>query len=130
MRLTYPIMLDLTNRQIVIIGGGAVAARKASGVIAAGATRVRVISTDFCKAMPDRIERISEAYSPPHLDEADLVFAATNNTAVNEQIVQDARARKILVCRADNDDEQPGDFVTPALFRDRPITVTVSAQSP
>src|SRR5438046_7227619 len=118
MRHAYPIMLDLSNRQIVIIGGGTVAARKASGVIGAGAARVRVVSIEFCKAMPDRIERICEAYAPSHLEGADLIFAATNDAAVNEQVVRDARARKILICRADNDEDAPGDFLTPALLRD------------
>jgi siroheme synthase-like protein len=130
MRYAYPIMLDVSDRQIVIIGGGAVAARKASGVIGGGAKHVRVVAPDFCKSMPLSVQRISERYLPQHLNDADLVFAATDDAAVNDQIVRDARARKILVCRADNDDEEPGDFLTPALFRDGPVTVTVSAQSP
>src|SRR4051794_37590699 len=37
---TYPLLLDVTDRSIVIVGGGAVAVRKAEGLLAAGATRV------------------------------------------------------------------------------------------
>src|SRR5438874_11292581 len=46
-RCAYPLMLDLRDRLVVIVGGGAVAARKARGLLDAGATRVRVISPTF-----------------------------------------------------------------------------------
>jgi len=126
----------VTDRRIVIIGGGAVAARKAAGAIAAGATKVRVISPDFCKTMPTNVEKIVAEYSSNHLDGAELVFAATNNPQVNERIVGDARARKIFVSRADGagagsdqseDEASVGDFLTPALFRDGRVTVAISA---
>src|SRR3712207_8060860 len=46
---------------------------------------------------------------------------------VNEAVVRDARARGVLVSRADAEEGEPADFTTPALFRDGPVTVTVSA---
>src|SRR5262245_58599161 len=130
MRCAYPLMLDVSDRLVVIIGGGTVAARKAAGVIGAGAPRVRVVSTDFCKSMPTNVERINERYATNYLDGANLVFAATSDSTVNDQIVRDARAKGILASRADSDDDEPGDFLTPALFRDGRVTVTVSAGSP
>ena len=39
-------------------------------------------------------------------------------------MVRDCRARRILVQRADNDDEQPGDFATPAMLRRGAVTVS------
>src|SRR5262249_28178133 len=35
--MTYPLMLDLTGRPVVIVGGGRVALRRAQGLLAAGA---------------------------------------------------------------------------------------------
>jgi precorrin-2 dehydrogenase/sirohydrochlorin ferrochelatase len=55
------------------------------------------------------------------------VFAATDDPKVNDAIVRDARQLGILVCRADSDDENPGDFSTPAMIRREPVLVTVSA---
>ncbi len=128
MRFAYPVMLDVTDRLVVIIGGGAVAVRKASGVIESGATRVRVVAPRVRADMPRGVERIGMAYEPHHLEGAGLVFAATDSPAVNEQVVRDARARGVLVCRAD--DADAGDFVTPARFREGEVVVSVTAGSP
>lgn len=131
MRPKYPMLLDVSGRQIVIIGGGKVAARKAAGLIAAGATRVRVVAPEFPAEFDPRAERVAERYRPDHLDGAGLVFAATDAPDVNEAIVRDAHQRGLLVCRADHDqdDAAPGDFITPAQAWRGPVQVTVSAAS-
>lgn len=124
----YPILLDVSNRLIVIVGGGSVAVRKAAGVLDAGATRVRVVAPEIDAQMPPPVERIKERYAPHHLDGATLVFAATNSRAVNDAVTRDARERRILVNQAD--DPTISDFATPALLRRGPVTVSVSAASP
>ena len=43
MTATYPLLLDLTGRRAVVVGGGPVAARRARGLLDAGAT-VEVIA--------------------------------------------------------------------------------------
>src|SRR4051794_24057378 len=99
----YPLMLDVTGRLVVIVGGGAVAVRKVDGLLAAGATRVRVVSPVFHAEMPlddSRVERVAAAYESRHLDGAALVFAATDLPEVNAAVVRDARSRGILVNRA------------------------------
>lgn len=126
----YPLLLDVTQRLVVIIGGGAVAARKAAGVQAAGGKRIRCVALDFHAEIPPQAERIADAYKPEHLDGAAFVFAATDQPAVNEAVVRDCRARGILVNRADADEAEPGDFVTPAKFAEGAVMVTVSAGSP
>ena len=113
----YPLLLDVSDRLIVIVGGGEVAVRKAVGLLEAGATRVRVVAPVFHERMPAQVQRVAETYRREHLDGAGLVFASTDDPAVNETIVRDARAMKILVCRADADDTNAGDFATPAMIR-------------
>lgn len=132
MRHAYPIMLDVTDRQIVIVGGGAVAVRKAGGLLEAGATRVRCVSPVFDEAVPPAVERVEEAYESCHLDGAGLVFAATDLPAVNDAVVRDARARAIWVSRADalEEGEERGDFITPARFNMGGVIVGVAAGSP
>jgi precorrin-2 dehydrogenase/sirohydrochlorin ferrochelatase len=122
-------MLDVTDRQIVIIGGGAVAARKVSGLLEAGATRIRVIAIAFSATFPTRIERVQRPYDSVDLNDADLVFSATDSVAVNDAVVHEAQAKGIWVCRADSSEAAAGDFLTPAKFQSGPITVTVSAGS-
>jgi precorrin-2 dehydrogenase / sirohydrochlorin ferrochelatase len=123
----YPLMLDVTSRLVVIIGGGAVAVRKVKGLLEASATRVRVVSPTFHAEMPADVERITATYQPSQLDGAHLVFAATDSPATNEQIARDARARGIWVNRSDEGDE--GDFANPAVARRGSVTVAVSTGS-
>jgi siroheme synthase-like protein len=123
----YPMMLDVTDRLVVIIGGGDVAARKANGLLSSGAGRVTVVSPTFCDAMPPGVERVKEAYDAKHLAGAQLVFAATDDQAVNTRIVREAHDLGLFVNRADADDDAPGDFSTPAFIRQGQLLVTVSA---
>ena len=129
MRHSYPLLLDVTDRVIVIVGGGAVAARKARGLLDAGAGAVRCVAMGFSAEIPAAVQRIIDRYRPEHLEGAALVFAATDDRAVNNAVVSDARARGILVNRADPDEEEPGDFITPATWRSGAVAVTVSAGS-
>lgn len=127
MAASYPLLLDVTNRKIVIFGGGNVGSRKARGLLAAGATTVDVVSPKFCETIPAEFRRIPMAYQSNHLDGADLVFAATDSPTVNAGIVRDAKNRGVWVCRADESGD--GDFITPAVHRDGQLTISVSAGS-
>jgi precorrin-2 dehydrogenase/sirohydrochlorin ferrochelatase len=79
--------------------------------------------------MPAAVERVIGLYQVAHLEGAGLVFAATNDREVNNTIVRDARRLGIPVNRADTDETEPGDFVTPAKLEVGAVIVTVSAGS-
>jgi precorrin-2 dehydrogenase/sirohydrochlorin ferrochelatase len=119
-------MLDVSQRLVVIVGGGAVAARKARGLLDGGASRVRMISPDFCDTVPPEVERITGGYELRHLEGAGLVFAATDDTAVNDAVVNDAHGLNLLVNRADATETSEGDFATPATLRHEDLVITVS----
>ena len=124
----YPIFLDVSWRKVVIVGGGAVAARKAAGLLAAGAGYVRAVAGKFVQDFPAAIEKRVADFQPADLDGAELVFAASDSAAVNDAVVAEARRRGILVQRGDaEEDHEPGDFVLPAVLRCGPIVVAVSA---
>jgi precorrin-2 dehydrogenase/sirohydrochlorin ferrochelatase len=122
-------MLDVADRLIVIVGGGSVAVRKARGLLECGATRVRCVAPEVHDDMPEGVERMLARYVAGHLDGASLVFAATDDPEVNAAVVRDARARGVLVNRADADGGEPGDFSTPARLRVSGVVVAVAAGS-
>jgi siroheme synthase-like protein len=126
MSLLYPIFLDISQRSILIVGGGTVAARKAAGVLTAGATRVRAVAPKFVKDFPATVQMISESFAPTHIGDATIIFAATDSAQANEAVVAEAHQRGILVNRADVEDDHPGDFTLPAVLRAGSITVAVS----
>jgi len=119
-------MLNVVDRLCVIIGGGGVAVRKAKGLIDAGAKHIRMVSPGFHPDIPIIVEKISARFEADHLEGAGLVFAVTDSAEINDAVVREARRRGILVNRADSDDDEPGDFTTPALARHGPVVVTVS----
>ena len=121
-------MLDVTDRLVVIVGGGAVAVRKVKTLLEAGATRVRVISRTFHEQMPPHVERVEQEYEPRHLDGAGLAYAATDSMDVNDRIVRDAKSLGVLVNRLD-EGVPAGDFVTPAGWRQGEVVLAVSAGS-
>ncbi|MCE9534211.1 MAG: bifunctional precorrin-2 dehydrogenase/sirohydrochlorin ferrochelatase [Planctomycetes bacterium] len=123
----YPLMLDMRNRLVVVVGGGKVGARKAKSLLDAGAT-VRLVDPGCRDTHPD-IHLINEPYRPMHLDEATLVFAAAT-PEVNTRVVADARERRLWVNSAD--DPEAGDFLVPASVRkgDLLLAVSTSGVSP
>jgi precorrin-2 dehydrogenase / sirohydrochlorin ferrochelatase len=114
-----PVMLNLAGRSVVVVGGGAVGARKAATAIAAGA-RVTVIDPAD-PAIPGAT-LIAEPYRADHLTGAQLVFACAS-ADVNSRVVADARARHIWVNSATDPDA--GDFTLPSVVRSGELTLAI-----
>jgi siroheme synthase-like protein len=123
----YPIFLDVSQRRVLIVGGGAVAARKASGILAAGGSSIRAVAPKFVRDFPKEVDKKVGNFEPADLAGAELVFAATDSATVNDAVVAEARQRNIWIHRGDGEDDEPGDFISPALLRCGPIIVAVSA---
>jgi precorrin-2 dehydrogenase/sirohydrochlorin ferrochelatase len=123
MPTTYLIELKLTDRHVVVIGGGSVAARKVAALIEARA-RVTVISPDFCDELQQlNCKHQTDAYHPKFLEGAELVFACTDDAAINEAVAADARTHHIWCNIAD--DPAASDFYVPAVLRRGEFTVAV-----
>ena len=115
----YPIFLKLSGRRVVLIGAGAVAARKAQSLLASGAHLVIAAETvddmltDVCRNA--NVELIKSRYSKDYLSGATLVIAATNDNELNEQIYKDCQELGLL-CNV-VDVPQLCDFFIPAVAK-------------
>lgn len=122
----YPVNLILTGKRCVVVGGGAVAARKVAGLVAAGAT-VHVVASEVgpeIRAAGDAVSWEERPYRPGDLDGARLVITATDSADTNRAVHLDADAAGIWVNAAD--DPPSCTFILPAVVRQGPVTVTVS----
>ena len=121
---TYPAELNLTNRSVLVVGGGEVAARKVAGLLQAGAS-VRVVSPQFCPQLlqEQRVSKECGPYRPACLEGVHVVFACTDDPAVNAAVAADARARGIW--RNVADEPANCDFFVPAVRRDGDLTLSV-----
>ena len=99
----FPLFLDLTGRLCVVVGGGAVGARRA-GVLAQFGAAVRVIDPAPVP-LPPGVEHLPRAYRPGDLSGAALAVAATGDRAVNRAVGEAARALGIPVSVADRHEE-------------------------
>ncbi|WP_339169476.1 NAD(P)-dependent oxidoreductase [Paenibacillus sp. FSL H7-0943] len=123
-----PIMLDCEGQPCVVIGGGVVAERKVSGLLEAGAA-VKVISPSLTDPLDSLAEKglliwMDRTYAPGDLRGAFLVYAATNDRAVNEEVARESRQLGIHVNVASH--AEAGNFITPGVVRRGRLTVAVS----
>ncbi|MDK2975217.1 MAG: precorrin-2 dehydrogenase [Methanofollis sp.] len=116
-----PLMIDLSDRHVVIFGGGAVGARKAA--FFSGEARVTVISRSFLPAFSDPgvacLEAECSGMDEAALggligDDAFLVVAATSDPRLNDRIGRAARSAGALFNNADG---EAGDVLVPSVIR-------------
>jgi siroheme synthase-like protein len=124
----FPVMLDLEGRACLVVGGGVVAGRKTAGLLDAAA-RVTVVSPVLAPAVLDiardgRLRWWPREYASGDVADFTLVMVATDDEAVNAQVVAEARERSIWVNCAD--DPARCDFILPSVLRRGPLTVAVS----
>ncbi|MGA2395244.1 MAG: hydroxymethylbilane synthase [Candidatus Lustribacter sp.] len=125
----FPISLTLTDRRVVVVGGGVVAERKVRALLEAGA-RVTVISPSLTRPLAQLAEAGEITWTARLFAFGDcagalLAFAATDDPGINAAVVVDARKHGILV--NDAGDAERGDFITPAVHRSGKLTVTVDS---
>ena len=121
-------LVGLPSRQAIVVGGGAVAARKVEGLLEADA-QVKVISPLLTRelqlmASAGAIAFLPRPYQDGDLEEAYLVIAATDDPTVNQSVWMEAERRGCLINVVD--DPQHSNFVLPAVVRRGAVSVAVS----
>jgi precorrin-2 dehydrogenase / sirohydrochlorin ferrochelatase len=122
---SYPVFLNLDDVVVLVVGGGRIGARKADGLVAAGAL-VRLVAIE----VSDHVDRTTildvreKPFDPNDLDDVRLVVTATGDFDVDQAIASTARARGIWTNAAD----QPVDceFILPAIARAGRVTGAIS----
>jgi len=124
----YPIFLNISGKRCVVVGGGEVALRKVKALLEHEAS-VEVISPDLCPGLSQlaksrAIQVLQRSYDGGDLQGAFIAIAATDDGKTNSQVVEEARAKGVLVNVVD--DSEHSDFIVPSQFRRGDITIAVS----
>jgi uroporphyrin-III C-methyltransferase/precorrin-2 dehydrogenase/sirohydrochlorin ferrochelatase len=124
-----PVFLDIRDEPCLVVGGGAVAARKCALLLRAGA-RVTVQAPALGSAFgadlaAARIEHRATDFRDEDVAGHVLVIAATDDAAVNRAVAAAARARHIPV----NVVDRPAlcSFIMPSIVERAPVVVAVSS---
>ncbi|MFC6169959.1 precorrin-2 dehydrogenase/sirohydrochlorin ferrochelatase family protein [Loigolactobacillus jiayinensis] len=119
----YPVMLNLQHKQVVVIGGGRVAARKIKTLRAAGATITVISPTLSPQIERQQLNWVTRTYKTGDLAQADLIIACTNNLAVNAQVRQDAGPGQLV---NNTSDKYASDFYNMAMVEQDEVALAVS----
>jgi siroheme synthase-like protein len=120
----YPVNLLVAGRPVLVVGGGAVAAEKARGLLAAGA-RVHVVATEVgpdVRALD--VTWDERSYAAGDVAGYRLAVACTDDPAANQAVFDDAEAAGVWVNAAD--DPERCSYTLPARLDRGRVLVTVS----
>ena len=123
-----PLHFDLSDRLVLVVGGGTVASRKVDLLLQAGA-RVRlvapVVDDTLRQQLADGHEIIEAHYDRQYLEEVVLAVGATSDPVVNSRISGDAQEKSIPV----NVVDEPAlcTVVFPAIVDRSPVLLSIGS---
>jgi siroheme synthase-like protein len=130
----FPAFLKLTNRRVLVVGGGSIAGQKIPGLLEAGA-HVHVVSPKLAPQITEwiRNQKITwspKEFAPDDLNGAFLVIAATSLRDLNSQVYREADQRNIL-CNAVDDIDHCHFYYGSIVQRgDLQIAISTNGKSP
>jgi len=124
-----PLFASLTGQPCLVVGGGAVAERKALQLLAAGA-RVTVNAPTLTAALEaagteGRLAVVRRAFDPALVPLQLLVVAATSDRAVNHAVAAAARDA-LRLCNV-VDDPAVSTYISPSVVDRSPLLIAVSS---
>lgn len=128
MSVYFPFMIDLSDKTVLIVGGGNAAFHKVR-VLSEFAVSVRLISPQICDkikhiVLSDRnIKFEKRQFEESDIETADIVIAATDDKELNRKIVTLSRSKKKLSNAVD--DAEYCDFIFPSVLKRDGFTVSV-----
>src|SRR5258708_7934498 len=130
----FPAFLKLTNRRVLVVGGGTIAAQKIPGLLEAGA-QVHVVSPKLAPQLTEWVRNQQSTWSPnpcepTDLEGAFLVSAAASLRDLNPQVYREADRRDIL-CNAVDDIDHCHFYYGSIVQRgDLQIAISTNGKSP
>jgi precorrin-2 dehydrogenase/sirohydrochlorin ferrochelatase len=123
-RTYLPITYDITGKTILILGGDSSAFKKIQ-ILSRYTDRFFVVAQDVCVGIKSALIPYAEKpIEPSDLDGFRILYSCTNDRDLNLQIVQWGHERGMVVNI--HDDPELCDFVSPAIYKHKNITVAVS----
>jgi siroheme synthase-like protein len=123
-----PLFLDVSGKNVLVVGGGEVAARKAQDLVAANA-RVCVVAPDVVAAIEELGEASALVVERRRFEDVDvtdvwLVIAATDDEEVQRRVARAAERERVFCVAVD--DPANATAYGGAVVRRGPVTIAIS----
>lgn len=131
----FPMFVDMTERECLIVGGGNVAYRKVMVMLDFGA-KVTVVAEDICEELrrltiddtankENRITFIKRRFERKDCDGMEMVIAATDDNALNHEIAEYCKANGIMVNAVDQ--KADCSFIFPSYIKEKNLVAAFSS---
>lgn len=131
----FPMFVDMTERECLIVGGGNVAYRKVMVMLDFGA-KVTVVAEDICEELrkltiddtankENRITFIKRRFERKDCDGMEMVIAATDDNALNHEIAEYCKAKGIMVNAVDQ--KADCSFIFPSYVKEKNLVAAFSS---
>lgn len=141
----FPMFVDMTERECLIVGGGNVAYRKVIVMLDFGA-KITVVAEDICDELrkltiddiasedktgsytankENRITFIKRRFEPKDCDGMEMVIAATDDNALNHEIAEYCKAKDIMVNAVDQ--KADCSFIFPSYIKEKNLVAAFSS---
>ncbi len=125
----FPIFMRLAGREVLVVGGGEIAARKVR-LLLKGGPRIHLVAERLCEELQHRVQLGEISWDQGQFDAGCfgapvLVIAATDNPGVNRQVASIARSRGVPANVVD--DAGSSTAIMPAIVDRSPIVVALSS---
>ena len=141
----FPMFVDMTERECLIVGGGNVAYRKVMVMLDFGA-KVTVVAEDICDELrkltiddiasedktgsytankENRITFIKRRFERKDCDGMEMVIAATDDSALNHEIAEYCKANGIMVNAVDQ--KADCSFIFPSYIKEKNLVAAFSS---
>lgn len=125
--MKLPLLIEMAGQRALVVGLGRVGKRRARSLADCGCDVTALVKPGRqVPAAPEGVAVVDVAYDAAMLDEVTLCVAATNDHALNHQIMKDCRARGIPVNVSDDPDHS--DFFFSSVIRRGDLTISVNTE--
>ncbi|RIP34814.1 NAD(P)-binding protein [Staphylococcus gallinarum] len=124
-----PLMFDISDKQVVVIGGGKVAERRVK-TLAQYTKHILIISPTLTNVLEELFENsvikwCKREFRAEDVQTASLIIVATNDSETNKRVLQ-AKPQHALINYAE--DVAVGDIAFPSILQRGKLTLSVSTQ--
>ncbi|XOQ36132.1 MAG: precorrin-2 dehydrogenase [Lactococcus sp.] len=122
-----PILLDLRDKQILVVGGGKVATRKILRLSQENGT-ITVIAPDISQTIAELIPAKQIHRRPYQIGDVtgfDMIFICTSDHSANHQIISEIQPHQLF---NDTTDHQNSDFYSMAELTSDDVTIALSSK--